>query len=168
MPCRGKILDESSRLDVVKIARVPACFPTCFLPGRAKDYQHLGISGANRTPPVQHNSSRAPWPRDACTTCHRRTQLQTVILRLRSLIKTRTPRRLPASRQHKPAKCEDASELLLACLHRLFLDVTQCSLAINFHEATAIITLSSEVIGERNVTHGQRRRPCSSVSINAH
>jgi len=32
----GGRLDDSSRLDVVEIARVPDCFRTCFLPGRAK------------------------------------------------------------------------------------------------------------------------------------
>jgi len=38
-PClAGKMKhDDSSRLDVVEIARVPTCFRACFLPGRAKD-----------------------------------------------------------------------------------------------------------------------------------
>ena len=33
----GGGLDESSRLDVVEIARVPDILPSFFLPGRAKD-----------------------------------------------------------------------------------------------------------------------------------
>ena len=38
-PCLAgkKKLDDSSRLDVVEIARVPTCFRACFLPVRAKD-----------------------------------------------------------------------------------------------------------------------------------
>ena len=38
-PClAGKTLDDSSRLDVVEIARVPDMLPSLFpLPGRAKD-----------------------------------------------------------------------------------------------------------------------------------
>jgi len=41
-PCLAekKKLHDSSRLDVVEIARVPDMFPSFFLPGRAKDYQH--------------------------------------------------------------------------------------------------------------------------------
>ena len=37
LPCRGKKLDDSSRLDVVEIARVPDMLPSFSLPGRAKD-----------------------------------------------------------------------------------------------------------------------------------
>ena len=32
-----KKFDDSSHLDVVEITRVPDMFPSCFLPGRAKD-----------------------------------------------------------------------------------------------------------------------------------
>jgi len=36
-----KKLNDSSRLDVVEIARVPDVFRACFLPGRAKDLSAL-------------------------------------------------------------------------------------------------------------------------------
>jgi len=56
-PClagKTKKLDDSSRLDVVEIARVPD-MRTCFLPGRAKDLsapQYLNFRTAQRTVPV--------------------------------------------------------------------------------------------------------------------
>ena len=37
LPCKKKKPDDSSRLDIVEIACVPACFQDCFLPGQAKD-----------------------------------------------------------------------------------------------------------------------------------
>jgi len=37
LPCKKKILNDSSRLDVFEIARVPDMFPSFFLPGQAKD-----------------------------------------------------------------------------------------------------------------------------------
>jgi len=40
---KKKKLDRS-RPDVVEIARVPDMLPSCFLSGRAKDYQHPGIT----------------------------------------------------------------------------------------------------------------------------
>ena len=43
LPCRKKKLDDSSRLDVVEITRVPDMLPSLFpfLPGRAKDLPAL-------------------------------------------------------------------------------------------------------------------------------
>jgi len=49
-PCLagGKKLDDSSRLDVVEIVRVPDTLPSLFPPGRAKDLSaprnHLRVS----------------------------------------------------------------------------------------------------------------------------